>query len=207
VKPQGGAFYAAAYQDGDLQVVLYSSTDGLAWSAGPVIYGMAADTPLETELTFLPSGRLLALVRMDGTDAEILGDQGRLRTKGCWALPPYTSFACTDELDGQRLDGPVSFFVGARLFVVARKHLQGTGHKRTSLFEITGTLEGGPIGIKEHGELPSAGDTSYAGVAFTDAEHAVVSWYSGDLAQDEAWVTAMGDLTDIWLGQLDFTHL
>jgi hypothetical protein len=28
---------------------------------------------------------MLALVRMDGTDAELLGDQGRLRTKICWS--------------------------------------------------------------------------------------------------------------------------
>ncbi len=44
-------------------------------------FGVSADTPLETELTFMPSGRMLALARMDGTDAELLGDQGRLRTK------------------------------------------------------------------------------------------------------------------------------
>jgi hypothetical protein len=207
VKEQAGTYYTAAYQDGDLQVVLYASTDGLAWTAVGTIYDVSADTPLETELTFLPSGRLLALVRMDGTDAELLGDQGRLRTKVCWALPPYTTFACPSELDGERLDGPVSFFVDSRLFVIARKHLQGTGRKRTALFEITGTLEGGPIAIVESGVLPSAGDTSYAGVVFPDAEHALVSWYSSDLALDEPWVIGMADLSDIWLGQIDVTRL
>src|SRR5262249_19092049 len=109
--------------------------------------------------------------------------------------------------DGERLDGPLSFFVGPRLFVVARRHLQGTGRKRTALFEITGTLEGGPIAIAEKGDLPSAGDTSYAGIAFTDPTHATVSWYSGDLAQDEPWVLGMFALTDIWLGAIDFSKL
>jgi hypothetical protein len=208
IKESAGVFYTAAYQDGDQSVVLYSSTDGVAWTTGATIYGVSADTPLETELTFMPSGRLLALVRTDGTDAELLGDDGRLRTQVCWATAPYASFDCNAVLDGERLDGPLSFFVGsARLFVLARKHLQGTGRKRTALFEITGTLEGGPIAVAERGELPSAGDTSYAGIAFTDPEHAVASWYSGDLAQDEPWVLGMFDLTDIWLGSIDFTKL
>ena len=61
------------------------STDGLAWTMGAPIYDVAADTPLETELVFMPSGQLLALVRMDGTDDELLGNVGRLRTKVCWA--------------------------------------------------------------------------------------------------------------------------
>jgi hypothetical protein len=207
IKENAGTYYTAAYQDGDQSVVLYSSTDGVTWTAGPVVYGVAADTPLETELTFMPSGRLLALVRTDGTDTELLGDQGRLRTQVCWAEPPYSAFACDAPLEGVRLDGPLSFFVGPRLFVLARKHLQGTGTKRTALYEITGTLEGGPISVEEKGVIPSAGDTSYAGIAFTDPQHAVVSWYSGDLAQDEIWALAMFDLTDIWLGQVDFTKL
>jgi len=224
VKQQLGVYYAAAYQDGDRSVVLYTSTDGTTWAPGPPIYTISADTPLETELTFVPrpscangagaaGDPLLALVRMDGTDAELLGDQGRLRTKVCWSLPPYASFDCPAELDGQRLDGPVTFFWNERLFVVARKHLQNTGgKKRTALFEITADGGGGiaptaSLSIKEWGELPSAGDTSYAGVASTDGTHAVVTWYSGDLALDQSWVLGMANLTDIWKGTIDFSKL
>jgi len=208
VKEHGGVYYSAAYQDGDQKVVLYSSNDGLAWTAGATIYAVSADTPVETELSFMPSGRMLALVRMDGTDAELLGDSGRLRTKICWAAaPPYATFDCTTELDGERLDGPLSFFWKGRLFVVARKHLQAEQKKRTSLFEITGTLEGGPIAIKEWGELPSAGDTSYAGVAMTDDTHALLTWYSGDRALDHAWVIAIFEPTDIWQGTVDMSLL
>ena len=215
VKQNAGVYYSAAYQDGDQQVVLFTSPDGLAWTMGPQVYGVSADTPLETELTFMPGGKLLALVRIDGNDNELLGDQGRLRTKICWAAPPtYSSFSCPSEFDGQRLDGPVSFFWKSsapssplRLFVVARKHLQGTGKKRTSLFEILGDFDGGALTIQEWGELPSAGDTSYAGIAMTDSTHAVVSWYSGDLEADRPWVLGMFDLTSIWLGTIDFSRL
>jgi hypothetical protein len=207
IKENAGVYYSAAYEDGDLRVVLYTSTDGLHWTAGPLIYGISADTPLETELTFMPGGKLLALVRMDGTDAELLGDEGRLRTKICWSDPPYTSFACPAEFLGQRLDGPVSFFWQGRLFVVARKHLQGTGKKRTSLYEITGDFDGGPLAIGEWGQLPSAGDTSYAGVVPLDDTHVLLSWYSGDLAVDPPWVLGMFDLTSIWLGTVDMSTL
>jgi hypothetical protein len=208
IKEHAGSYYTASYEDGDKSVTLFSSPDGIAWTKGAVVWDKAEDTPLETELVFMPSGKLLALVRMDGTDQELLGDEGRLRTKVCWADPPsYAAFTCPQDLDGQRLDGPLAFWVGPRLFVVARKHLQGTGKKRTSLFELGGTLEGGPLTIAELGELPSAGDTSYAGVAMRSDGRAVVTWYSGQLAKDEAWVVGMIDVTNIWSGVIDFSKL
>jgi hypothetical protein len=208
IKEQAGVYYSAAYHDGDESVSLFSSTDGVAWTKGAVVYDVSADTPLETELTFMPSGKLLALVRMDGTDQELLGDSGRLRTKICWADPPYAQFDCPDEIDGQRLDGPLTFFHDGRLFVVARKHLSTGDRKRTALFELTGDFDhGGKLAIKEWGELPSAGDTSYAGIATIDADHSLLSWYSGNLAKDEGWALAMFDITDIWQGTLDFTKL
>jgi hypothetical protein len=207
IRAHAGTSYSAAYEDGDKSVALFSTTDGTTWTKGATIYAVSADTPLETELTFMPSGRLLALVRMDGIETEILGDAGRLRTKICWATAPYASFDCSTEITGQRLDGPLTFFVNGRLFVVARKHLQGAGKKRTSLFELTGNFEGGPLAIKEWGELPSAGDTSYAGVAMIDPTHALISWYSGDLVQDRPWVLGLFDATDIWHGVIDFSKL
>jgi hypothetical protein len=209
IKERAGRYYSAAYQDGDKSVVLYSSEDGVTWTAGPSVYTISADTPLETELTFMPDGRLLALVRMDGKDTDLLGDVGPLRTKICWSVSPYASFACPAEFDHERLDGPISFFSGDRLFVVARKHVQmGTDKKRTDLYEITGDfLTGGTIGIRDWGELPSAGDTSYAGIAALDSTHFLVSWYASDLKSDPPWVTAMYGPTDIWLGTLDISRL
>jgi hypothetical protein len=207
IKQREGTYYSAAYQDGDKSVVLYSSKDGATWTPGATIYSMSADTPLETELTFMPSGRMLALVRMDGLENELLGDEGRLRTKQCWSMPPYTTFDCPAEFTGQRLDGPLSVFVGDRMFVIARKHLQGTGKKRTAMFEIGGTLEGGPLTLTELGVIPSAGDTSYAGIAFGDPTRpkvATLSWYSGDLDQDRPWILGMFDITDIWMGTIEF---
>jgi hypothetical protein len=209
VVEQDGVYYSAAYEDGDLRVVLYRSTDGRRWKAGPQVYGKARDTPLEAELIFSPSGRrMLALVRMDGTDYELFGNRGRLRTKVCWARRPYRRFSCPAELRGVRLDGPVAFHWHGRLFVIARKHLKGEGiRKRTALYEITGNLEGGPIGIVERGVFPSAGDTSYAGIAHIRGSRFVTTWYSSPVAEDPSWLVGFGSRTDIWKGILDLARL
>ena len=207
IKESKGIFYSAAYEDGDKSVWLYTSPDGKVWTKGAQIYGVSADTPLETELTFLPSGKILALVRMDGNDDEILGDTGRHRTRVCRADAPYTAFDCPTEIGDQRLDGPVSFFHGKRLFGVARKHLGANDHKRTSLFEIKGDLESGPLTAAEVGELPSAGDTSYAGVVDLDATRTLVTWYSSDVERDEGWAFGLFDTSDIWQGTIDFAKI
>jgi hypothetical protein len=203
-----GVHHAAAYEDGDKSVALFSSVDGTTWSHGAQIYGHPEDTPLETELVFLPSGKLLALVRMDGTDAELLGNVGRLRTKVCWASPPYAAWDCSRELDGVRLDGPVAFLHGSRLFVIARKHfIEEADRKRTALYELTGDFNGGDLAIIEHGELPSAGDTAYAGVAPIDRDRVLVTWYSSPLVFDDPWATAIFASTDIWQATIDLSRL
>jgi hypothetical protein len=209
VVERDGVYYSAAYEDGDLRVVLYRSTDGRTWKAGPQIYGRSVDTPLETELIFPPgSDRMLGLVRMDGTDDVLFGNHGHLRTKVCWARRPYRRFSCAAELKGVRLDGAVAFWWRGRLFVIARKHIRGEGvRKRTALYEITGKLDGGPIGIVEHGVLPSAGDTSYAGVARVGRSRFVVTWYSSPPAEDPSWLIGFASRTDIWKATIDLARL
>jgi hypothetical protein len=207
---QAGVWYSAAYQDGDASVVMFSSTDGIHWTQGASVYGVTADSPVETELVFFPSGRLLALVRCDSTGPidQVLGDDGPLKTQACWANAPYTQFDCSNAIMGQRFDGPLAFFWKSRLFMVARKHLQPTDRKRTSLFELSGdfTTNAAPS-VKEWGELPSAGDTSYAGQAMIDDHRVLVSWYSSDVQQDETWTLGLLDASDIWVGTIDLSAL
>jgi hypothetical protein len=209
VVQQDGTYYSAAYEDGDLRVKLFRSADGKRWRAGAPIYGVSENTPLETELVFSPSGRrMLGLVRMDGTDFELLGNQGRLRTKVCWSLRPYRHFRCPAELNGVRLDGAVAFWWRGRLFVIARKHLKDPDlRKRTALYEIKGNFEGGPIRIVEHGTFPSAGDTSYAGVARIGASRFLVTWYSSPPREDPGWLVGFNGRTDIWKATIDLARL
>jgi hypothetical protein len=206
-----GTYYSAAYQDGDQSVSLFSSTDGQTWAQGAQIYGVSTDTPLETELAFLPSGNLLALVRTDGSDAQLLGNVAPLRTKVCTAAPPYGAFDCSNELDGARLDGPVGFFYDHRLFVIARFHfLDVSDRKRTDLYEIEYDSETGPFRFVDHGHFPSAGDTSYAGVVplgADDTSRFLVSYYSSNIPEDPAWASAMFEATDIWTARIDLANL
>ncbi|MBS2025241.1 MAG: hypothetical protein JST92_22805 [Deltaproteobacteria bacterium] len=223
VRQVGATYHSAAYEDGDKSVVHFTSSDGVNWTRGATIYDVSADTPLETELVSLddagaslraqaPDGTLVGLVRMDGTDLELLGDQGRLRTKVCHSVPPYASWSCPFEIAGQRFDGPAAFFWHGRLFVLARKHLGRDGRKRTSLFELRGAL--GPNAtaaptVLEWGELPSAGDTAYSGVAPVAGVDGrfVTTWYSSDLGLDPHWVIGMLGATDIWRATLDLQNL
>jgi hypothetical protein len=207
IKSHQGVRYSAAYEDGDRSVKLMSSRDGRSWTAGATIYDVAADTPLETELVFMPSGRLLALVRMDGSDGELLGAAGRLRTKVCWAEEPYAEFSCPQELDGARLDGPLALFHDGRLFVLARKHLPILDRKRTALYELGGQLDGGPLTLRELGELPSAGDTSYAGAVDLDSERTLVTWYSSELGPDHPWLLGLLEASDIWAATIDWSRI
>jgi hypothetical protein len=209
VKGQDGKYYSAAYEDGDLRVKLFRSSDGRRWRAGPLIYGVSKDTPLETELVFSPSGRrMLGLVRMDGTDAELFGNRGRLRTKVCWSVRPYSHFRCPQTLHGVRLDGAVAWWWKGRLFVIARKHLKGPGiRKRTALYEVSGNFEGGPIRIVERGTFPSAGDTSYAGVARIGRSRFLVTYYSSPPRGDPSWLVGFAGRTDIWKATIDLARL
>jgi hypothetical protein len=188
-----GVYYSTAYEDGDLRIVLYRSRDGVRWTAGPRIYGVSADTPLEAEPMFSPSGKqMLALVRLDGNNFDLFGCQGRLRTKVCWSRPPFARFTCPETLHGVRLDGSVAFYYGKRLFVIAREHLRGPGiRERTAPYEITGNLEGGSLGIRKWDEFPSAGDTSYAGVVALGSGRFLVSWYSSPLQGGPSWITGL----------------
>ena len=205
VKEYKGTYYAAAYQDGDASVALFTSTDAVTWTMGTTFYSDSnmADTPLEPEIVFMPSGKMMIYARNDGTDLEILGTAA-LKTRICWADAPYTTFDCSQVIMGQRLDGPVDFWMGKRLFVVARKHLGADGRKRTALFEFTGNFDGGPLQVVEHAEFPSAGDTAYAGVVPLKNGHLLTTWYASDVESDLTWAVAMALGTDIWRGEIQF---
>jgi hypothetical protein len=83
------------------------------------------------------------------------------------------------------------------------------GHyrKRTALYELRGNFEGGPVSIREWGELLSAGDTSYAGVAPLGGSRFLVTWHSSPLAGDPSWLEGFQGQTDIWQATLDLSKL
>ncbi|MBS2028846.1 MAG: hypothetical protein JST54_13170 [Deltaproteobacteria bacterium] len=89
---------------------------------------------------------------------------------------------------GRDLRDPHFFIVNDTLHFIALTRLGTSNKKRTALYELTGNLEGGPLGIEERVVLPSAGDTSYAGGVKLASGDWLFSWYSGDPTLDEPWV-------------------
>jgi hypothetical protein len=55
--------------------------------------------------------------------------------------------------------------------------------------------------------LPSAGDTSYAGIARIRGSRFLTTWYSSPVAEDPSWIVGFGSRTDIWKGTLDLARL
>src|SRR5262245_51019651 len=67
----------------------------------------------------------------------------------------------------------------------------GDPQAHRSLRDHGGPRRRAPLGIVEWGELPSAGDTSYAGVAPMGRVRFLVSWYSSSVPADPGWLTGL----------------
>ena len=95
------------------------STDGAQRGPrGADVYGVAADTPLETELD--ASCRRASCSRWCAWTAPTTScsaTRAGCAPRSAGPTPPYDAFTCPPELDGQRLDGPLTFFWHDRLFV------------------------------------------------------------------------------------------
>lgn len=195
--------YATGYNDGDVQVGLFSSADGITWRRVSLIYDSVADVPSEAELRFFDD-TAVSLVRLDNGGTIL--EEGH--TAVCVAPPPYTAWDCSRKLD-KRLDGPAWFEHKGRQFVVARKHLPVQTRKRTAVYEILGDLTNpfAPVTLNELAELKSTGDTAYVGVTPIAGDQYLVSWYSSEVTDDLDWLTGIVSPSQIWLAWLDFSKL
>ena len=157
----------------------------------------------------MPSGKLLGLVRMDGTEEELLGDM-EPPPRVCWSDPPDKDFTCPQTIMGQRLDGPLSFFHDGRLFVVARKHLEREPAQAHVALRADGLegIDGGMASTSRSGvSYPARATRPTRASADVDTNRVLVTWYSGDLDKDESWIFGILDVTDIWQGTIDFSKL
>jgi hypothetical protein len=209
----GRRWYAAAYWHEHGRSALFTSLDGVAWDTVATIFdgGRRND---ETDLAFLPDGRMLTTSRLEGDFHEweygmMFGDPTGA-TLIASAEPPYTSFRTLCESRLTRLDGPALFSHAGHVFAVGRRQpelrqpftRQGSifARKRTSLFEVT------PEGLIWLSDLPSSGDTSYAGVALHDGS-AYVSYYTSPIDHDPPWIVGMANETRIRMARVDLERL
>ena len=202
----GVTWYVAAYWHKHGQSILLRSTDGRSWDRVSEIYqGEAND---ETAIEFLADGRLLATARLEGRADSPWGhpDAGTLVAV---AEPPFEQWR-HHKSRVTRLDGPALFRLGDRLFAFARYQpgpfgrLTGLGgafsRKRTSLFRVA------PSGLEWLTDLPSAGDTSYAGVVVHDG-HLYVNYYTSRIDRDYPWVLGMFLSTEIRMARIPVDRL
>jgi len=204
--PDGGkTWYVPAYWHEHGKSALLTSQNGIDWEICAIVY--SGDIIDETALIFLPDGRMLATGRLE-VSGYYFGDN-RGNTLIATAEPPFMTWTYNHSTV-TRLDGPALFSYNGRVYAVGRYQpgkkpvLFETGsilsRKRTSLFLVE---EDRLVWLSD---LPSDGDTSYAGVAVRGDE-AYVSYYTNDIKRDYPWIIGMVSKSDIMISRIDLKKL
>lgn len=201
----GVNWYVPAYWHKHGRAILLRSTDGENWSIVSQIHeGERMD---ETDIEFLPDGRLLATGRLEGS-GSFFGD-AQAGTLLSVASPPFERWT-TVKSRTTRLDGPALFLYNGRVYAVGRYQPNPRGpftelgsifsRKRTSLFLVT------ERDIFWLTDLPSAGDTSYAGVV-VQGDTLYISYYTSDPEKDYPWVLGMVAPSSIRIARVSLPEL
>jgi len=202
----GETWYTPAYWHEHNRSVLLRSTDGVAWTVqAPIHQGDRND---ETAVAFLPDGRLIATARLEMSDSWLGHPQGA--TLIAVAAPPFEAWTPTARSQVTRLDGPALFAYRGRIYAVGRYQPRVSGpfswqgsifsRKRTALFLVE---EGGLAWLSD---LPSAGDTSYAGVV-VQGDDLYVSYYTSDPDHDYPWVLGMVGPSEVMMARVGLESL
>ena len=204
----GVTFYNSAYWYHHGKSVLLKSTDGINWEIVSIINeGERND---ETEIEFLPDGRLLATARLEYDESWLEGALGDKRgaTLITVSEPPYTTWTELTQSLVTRLDGPYLFTYNDRVYAVGRYQPdlgksgpltpQGSAlaRKRTALFEVR------EDGLAYLTDLPSDGDTSYVGLVMA-GDYAYASYYTSPINHDYGWILGMFSPTSVRMAKID----
>ncbi len=202
----GSTFYNAAYWWEHGKSVLLRSTDGIHWEIVSTIHEGGRND--ETEIEFMPDGRLLATARLEyGQGEGIFGDiQGS--TLITTSRPPYTQWSEGLESLVTRLDGPYLFTYNSRIYAAGRfqpglgksglltEQGSALARKRTALYEVREN------GLAYLTDLPSEGDTAYVGLVM-DGDVAFLSYYTSPPKHDFAWIMGMLLPSEIRMVKID----
>jgi hypothetical protein len=202
----GATWYVPAYWKHHGQSILLRSSDGRRWERVSTIH--EGDGNDETDIEFLPDGRLLATTRLEITPDTLLGNFEACTGIGV-AEPPYQRWV-EHRSQVTRLDGPALFSHAGRVFAVARHQPEPRGfltrlggvlsRKRTSLFRVE------PERLVHLSDLPSAGDTSYAGTVLRDG-FLWVDYYTSRIDRDYPWLLGMFLPTAIRMARIPLASL
>jgi hypothetical protein len=199
----GITFYAPAYKRKLGAVTLFKTTDGVDWSEVSTIY--EGDKASETDLIFRPDGTMICAARIE-MSPNFWGHHPNGHTVIGTASPPYAEWKLTQSY-ATRLDGPCLFQVGDRTYACGRRHVGGPkwmgscwGRKRTSLYLVE------PDRLKFLSDLPSCGDTAYAG-AVVDDDSVLICYYTSPPGRDWFWLMGMLSNSSIEMARIKSADL
>lgn len=202
----GKTWYLPAYWWEHGKSALFRTKDGISWDYVSEIYSGGRND--ETAIEFLKNGDMIMTARLEYSE-NIFGD-----TRGCTQIStashPYDTWRECTKSYVTRLDGPALFPYHGRVFAVGRYQPKTQGFikrqgsaftiKRTALFEVT------KKGLIYLSDLPSAGDTSYAGFVIRD-NTLYTCYYTSRIDRDYIWIEGMLGPSEIRVAKIDLTKL
>jgi len=196
----GKTWYAPAYWYKFHKNALFTTTDGIDFEWTAIISsGRYINEP---EIEFQSDGSLLATGRADYLKESFQQIQGirKASTIISCAQPPYATWQETAESQLTRLDGPVLFSYNGQIYAIGRAHTRPgafflrpgsvLGKKRAAIFAVN------PNGLTHLTDLPSCGDTSYAGVVIRD-DWAYIAYYTNHIKRDFIWLFGMLEASEV----------
>jgi len=199
-------WFVPAYWHEHGKSALLRSTDGVNWSIHAVIH--EGDRNDETAIEFLSDGRMIATARLEMSDSYFGHPEGC--TLIAVAEAPFKDWTSNTRSFVTRLDGPALFTYKGRVYAVGRYQPDPGGpftrqgsifsRKRTSLFLVQ---EDDLVGLSD---LPSAGDTSYAGVVIR-GDDLYICYYTSAIDRDYPWLLGMVRPSSIRMARIDLPSL
>jgi len=183
----GATFYVPAYWWEHGRSMLLKSTDGVEWAEVGEIY--SGDKNDETAISFKPDGTMIMTARLE-MEPDRWGYHPDAHTLIGVASPPYTEWKLGRGYE-TRLDGPYLWQIGERTYACGRRHVgakktmgSAWGRKRTSLYLVEDDR------LVFLSDLPSCGDTSYAGV-IVEGDDIFIDYYTSPPGRDYPWLLGM----------------
>ncbi|MHA1147875.1 MAG: sialidase family protein [Promethearchaeota archaeon] len=204
----GNTWYAPAYWWEHGKSRLFKSTDGVSWKKVSDIY--KGETNDETAIEFYEDGTMICTARLEGvTDINLIGDASASTLISVAKGPDYDDW---EQIKSKvtRLDGPNLFRYDDEIYAIGRYEPDARGlftnigsffvRKRTSLFLVEKDE------LIYLSDLPSAGDTTYAGVVMKDG-YLYVSYYTSNIERDYTWFEGVILPTDIRIAKIKLSRL
>ncbi|MHA1230172.1 MAG: hypothetical protein ACTSRP_14560 [Candidatus Helarchaeota archaeon] len=199
-------WYSCAYWYEHGESVLLKTSNGTDWIIVSTIFkGQAND---ETALEFYNNDSIICTLRIEGESDSMFGTNTAC-TIIATSIPPYINWNYSKSYI-TRLDGPCLFSYNNKTFAIGRYQVgpktiftelgSAFSKKRTSIFLVE------PDNLTYLTDLPSTGDTSYAGIVIL-GNQLYVSYYTSDIRFDYPWILGMVSKSDIRIARINLTSL